>query len=201
MVRKNAVALRGRRVVVEDHRDQPDGEHQAGSDAPPEFEPDRVERDLLADPLSLAIAAIEIVRQDRQQRAEKKLKHRSSPSGILVAEMVLRHVVGFIRASVMAMTAAPSSSGTSLGPLAGRHAGHLLERPGDPAQRPSEVGKVDQGEQQASHPEDVHVGEEGQQAQHGDDLELQLVGLVRHALGQRVQAKEQDTDRQHGQDQ
>ena len=43
--------------------------------------------------------------------------------------------------------------------------------------------------------------EEGQQAQHGNDLELDLVGLVRHALGQGMQAEKQEADRQHGEDQ
>jgi hypothetical protein len=32
-----------------------------------------------------------------------------------------------------------------------------------------------------------HVGEERYQPEHSDELELQLLGLVRHALGQAVQ--------------
>ena len=44
----------------------------------------------------------------------------------------------------------------------------------------------------------MHVREEGQQAQHRDDLELELLRLVRHALGQGVQPQKQEADRQHG---
>ena len=43
--------------------------------------------------------------------------------------------------------------------------------------------------------------EQSQQPQHRDDLELQLLRLVRHPFGQRVQAKEQQSDGKHGQDQ
>src|SRR5215204_2890284 len=48
----------------------------------------------------------------------------------------------------------------------------------------------------------MNVGEERQEAKHGDDLELQLVPLVRQALRQRVQLQEkvsedQDDDDQH----
>jgi hypothetical protein len=85
-----------------------------------------------------------------------------------------------------------------VGALARRDAGDLLKGSRDPAERPPEVRNVDQCKQQARHPEDVHVGEEGEQAQYGDDLELQFVGLVRHALGQGVQPQEQEADRQHG---
>ena len=64
-VRKYNVADVGRRMKIEDHRDQRDREHQASDDAPPQFEPDRKERDFVAEALSLPVAAIEIVRQDR----------------------------------------------------------------------------------------------------------------------------------------
>ena len=53
-------------MKIEDHRDQRDGEHQAGDDAKSQFEPDRKERDLVAEALALPIAAIEIVRQYRE---------------------------------------------------------------------------------------------------------------------------------------
>ena len=62
-------------------------------------------------------------------------------------------------------------------------------------------GRSMSGEQEADDPEDVHVREQGYKPQHRDDLELQLVRLVRHALRQRVQAQEQVADRQHGDDQ
>src|SRR5215217_4586929 len=59
--------------------------------------------------------------------------------------------------------------------LRARYPCHLLERARHPPQRSREVWNVDEGEEQADHPEDVLVGEERQQAQHGDDLELQLL--------------------------
>ena len=54
-------------MVVEDRGDQGDGENEAGRDAPPQFIPDRIKGDLLADPLSLHIPAKEIIREQRQQ--------------------------------------------------------------------------------------------------------------------------------------
>src|SRR5260370_26328219 len=52
---------------------------KTGGDAPPQFEPHRIECDLLAEALSLPVAAIKIVRKDGQQGAEKQLKHGSAP--------------------------------------------------------------------------------------------------------------------------
>src|SRR2546423_15704319 len=66
-------------MKIEDHRDKRDREHQAGDDAKPQFEPNRIQRDLAADALALPVTAIEIVRKDRQQRAEEQLKHGSLP--------------------------------------------------------------------------------------------------------------------------
>ena len=70
---------RGRRMIVEDHRDQRDREHQAGDDAKSQLEPHRKERDLLADPLALPVAAIKIIREDGQQRTEEQFKHGPAP--------------------------------------------------------------------------------------------------------------------------
>src|ERR671910_3088889 len=69
----------GRWMIVEHHCDQADGEHQAGGYPPSQLVPHGVERDFLAEPLALNIAAIKIVRENRQKRAEKQLKHRSVP--------------------------------------------------------------------------------------------------------------------------
>src|SRR5258708_28609268 len=69
----------GRRMIVEDHRDQRDREHQAADDAKSQLEPNRIERDFVAEALSLPVAAIEIVRKDGQRGAEKQLKHGSAP--------------------------------------------------------------------------------------------------------------------------
>ena len=77
----------------------------------------------------------------------------------------------------------------------------LLEGTRHPAERGPEIRKIDESQQQSRNPEDVHVREEGQQTEHCDDLELQLMALVGHALRQRMQAQEENTDRQHRNDQ
>ena len=72
-----------------------------------------------------------------------------------------------------------------------RPVGDPLEGACHPSERCSEIGKVDQREQQAGHPKGMDVGEERQEAKHGDDLELQLVPLVRQALRKRMQLQEE----------
>jgi hypothetical protein len=59
-----------------------------------------------------------------------------------------------------------------------------------PAEPPAEIGDVDERKQQCRYPERMDMSEQGEKAQHGYNFELQPVGSVRHALGQRVQAKE-----------
>src|SRR5262245_1048205 len=49
---------------------------------------------------------------------------------------------------------------------------HLLDRSRNAFERVAEVGDVDQGQHQAGDPEDVHVREQRDEAEHGDDLEL-----------------------------
>ena len=49
---------RRRRMIVEDHRDQRDREHQAADDAISQLEPNRIERDFVAEALSLPIASV-----------------------------------------------------------------------------------------------------------------------------------------------
>src|SRR3954469_19455663 len=66
-------------MIVEDHRDQRDREHQAGDDAEPQFEPHGKQRNLVTEALSLPITTIEIVRQYRHERAEDDLKHDPAP--------------------------------------------------------------------------------------------------------------------------
>src|SRR4030095_17064805 len=85
--------------------------------------------------------------------------------------------------------------------LAGFKTSHFLGRPGDPAERVAEIGKVDQRKQQAGYPEDVHVREEGNETQDGDNFKLVLVGLVRHTLGHGVQAKKDNSESQNGEQQ
>src|SRR5262245_25800956 len=47
----------------------------------------------------------------------------------------------------------------------------------------------------------MHMREEGNETQDGDNLELQLVGSMRHALWQRMQPKKQNAEHQDGESQ
>jgi hypothetical protein len=73
----------GRRMIVEHHRDQADGEHQAGGNAPSQLVPDRVERDFLAEPLALNIAAVEISGKTvkSEQRSSSSIDQLPSRTG------------------------------------------------------------------------------------------------------------------------
>jgi hypothetical protein len=62
-------------MIVKYRGDQEDRENQAGCDPPSELEPYRVKGYFLAEPLSLDIAAEEIIRKDGKCRHKKKLKH------------------------------------------------------------------------------------------------------------------------------
>src|ERR1700744_3686850 len=67
-------------MKIEDHRYKRDRKHQTSCDAPSELIPDRIERDLLAKPLVLDIAAVKIIGKDRYEGANDQLKHdRLSP--------------------------------------------------------------------------------------------------------------------------
>src|SRR4051812_32860497 len=76
-----------------------------------------------------------------------------------------------------------------------------LDRACDTPERRAEIWQVDHREQKAGHPENVHVRKERDDAQHGHDLELQLLRLVRHSFGQAVQLPIERTDPEHGADQ
>src|SRR5258707_6888646 len=69
-------------MKIEDHRYQRDRQHQTSGDAPSELIPDRIERDLLAKPLVLGIAAVEIIRDDRHKGANHQLKHGRPPPSL-----------------------------------------------------------------------------------------------------------------------
>ena len=58
---------------------------------------------------------------------------------------------------------------------AGRGVGNALDRIGNTAHRRAEIRQVDQGKQQPCDPEDMHVGKELYQPEHGDKFELQLL--------------------------
>src|SRR5262249_48369823 len=66
-------------MVVENRRDQADRKHQARNYSPAQLEPHGEKGDLLAEPLSLPIAPVQIIRDDREERTEHKLKHGPAP--------------------------------------------------------------------------------------------------------------------------
>lgn len=80
------------------------------------------------------------------------------------------------------------------------HTSHLLNRARDAAKEAAKIRDVDECQQQTGDPKDVHVREEREQAEDGDDLELDLMPFMRHALRQRVQAQEQNAEPEDTQD-
>ena len=63
--------IAGRRMEIEDHRQQKNGQEQAGGDPVAKLEPDRVERDVGADLFPLAVAAVEEIRKNGEHRAQE----------------------------------------------------------------------------------------------------------------------------------
>src|SRR5258708_40184372 len=69
-------------MKIEDHRYQRYRKHQTSDDAPSELVPDRIERDLLAKPLVLDIAAVKVIGKDRHKGANHQLKHGRPPPSL-----------------------------------------------------------------------------------------------------------------------
>ena len=109
------------------------------------------------DPLRRARACI---RADAGKivRSQKELKHGSAP-------LTLRRWrwSSATWASLARWQALGGGGRLHVGALPRPEARDRLERPRHPAERIPEIGKVDQGEQQAGDPEHMHVCEEGQQ--------------------------------------
>ena len=78
---------------------------------------------------------------------------------------------------------------------------HPSQRLGHVLERRREIRDGDECEQQSGDPEEVIVGEQGYKRQDGDDLELDLLSLVRNALRQGMQREIEDYDSEHHQDQ
>jgi len=72
--------------------------------------------------------------------------------------------------------------------------GDFLNRSGDPTEWAAKIRQVDQRQEQARDPKDMHVCEQRDKAQDRDHLELHLVGLMRYSIGQSMQVKKQDTE-------
>src|SRR5262245_6480354 len=77
------------------------------------------------------------------------------------------------------------------------YASDFLSRCRDTPQWRAKIRQVDQRKQQTRYPKNVHMCEERNETQDSDKLELQLVGLMRHALGQGMQPKEQNAEHQY----
>ena len=194
-MRKTETALDGRGVEVEDRGDERDRQDHAEGDPPAQLVPDREEGDLAADTLALREAAVEEVGQDRDDGAEEKLEHLRPPCPLSRGRRRARADRWGLAGR---RTAGRSSARRPGRPVA---AGEPFERQRDRVHRGREVGQLDQREQQRRDPEDAVVGEERQQREHGDELQLHLVGAMRHVLGQRVELQVDQADRNDGDEQ
>src|ERR1700753_263776 len=66
-------------MKIENQGDQGYRQQQARRDAPSQLEPDRIERNLLSQPLALSVAPIKEVRENREDGTKEKLKHGYAP--------------------------------------------------------------------------------------------------------------------------
>ena len=177
-------------MEVEDHRDQGDGEHEAGGDPPAQLEPHGVEVDLPADPLALDVAAIEVVRENRDQRAQQQLNHRSSPAcGGSVEDPGSRAASGAVDGGSACIGSRGRSSARSPASCGLRSRAIFSSDWAIDAIGVEKSGICDESKQQGRDPEDMVVGEQRDQREHRHDLHLHLVGPVRHPLRQRMKAK------------
>ena len=103
--------------------------------------------------------------------------------------------------SAFGLAAAAMVSSARRPRLRRRDAGDLLDRSRDSAERTLKSGRSISASSRPATQKRCMCVKSAEQAKHGDDLELQLVGFVGHALGERMQPKEQDTDGQHRDDQ
>ena len=67
--------ISGRGVVVKNHRNEADGQNQAGGDPPPQLVPHSEEGDLISPALTLPVTAKEVVGQYGNQWAENQFQH------------------------------------------------------------------------------------------------------------------------------
>ena len=168
---------RGRGVEVEDRGDQRDRQDHAEGDAPAQLVPDREEGDLAADALALGEAAVEEVRQDGERRAEQELEHVRPPcrrrggGGVRSPRGRREEVVPAARGGPALRSRPESFSSESAIEFIG------VEKSGSSTSASSS----------AAIQKTCVVGEEREQREHRDELQLHLVGAVRHVLGQRVE--------------
>src|SRR3954462_9778413 len=78
--------------------------------------------------------------------------------------------------------------------FAGFQARNSLRRSRDTLERCAEVRHLNQRKHESDDPEDVHVREQRDEAEHGDKFGLQLVALVSDVFRQRMQTEEEDAE-------
>src|SRR3569833_3463048 len=71
-------------MEIEERRNEQHCQHHASGDAPSKLVPHGKQRDFLTDVFSLPVAAIEIIRHQREYRAEHQLKHGRGPPSQLI---------------------------------------------------------------------------------------------------------------------
>src|ERR1700753_4457985 len=91
-------------MKIENQGDQGYRQQQARRDAPSQLEPDRIEGNLLSQPLPLGIASIKEIRKDREDGTKEKLKHGCAPPSS--GRRDLRD--DFLRSSEVAAPAGPA---------------------------------------------------------------------------------------------
>ena len=160
----------------------------------PQRSSNQTEKKVISLPKRFALhqAAVQIVRQYREHGTEQQLKHGRAP---LVSTCASPAFPVPRQPSRLRFRPVPDRQ------LPGAFSCDLLHRIRYAAQWRAEIRKIDQREQQARDPEQMHMGEERQKSQDGDDLKLQFLRLVRHPFGQRVQTQIEIADRQDGDDQ
>ena len=162
----------------------------------PHLSSNQTEKNVISLPRRLPCtrAAVQVVRQDREHGAEDQLKHGRAPPSF--------DARGFgFSGPPRAAGALPPHPASQRQHRSGETTRDLLDRTRDAAQWRAKVRKVDHRKQQARDPEQMHMGEQRQKPQDGDDLELQFLRLVSHPLGQRVQLQIEVANRQDGDDQ
>ena len=130
---------------------------------------------------------LEVVGQEGEHRAQQELKHVSAPFSA-DPWPATRH---WIRAR--------DQRAGSLLPAATR-CRPFSRGAGNAAERGAEIGQVNDRQQKASNPENVHLCKQREQSQYRYDLELHLLYFVSHASGQRLEPQKQDSRRQNSDD-
>ena len=155
-------------------------------------------RNLLTEPLSLSEATVEIVGQDGEHASREEAQAWVRPSASSGTGMVFGISTSPSPAARLARCRhRPRPAPVAPRLASDRRSSRAIRLPGEGI---PEVRNIDQRQQQTCDPEDVHMGEKGEQAQHGDDFELKLMGLCAMRSG-KYAAAGTAAPGQHGNDQ